>query len=102
MAEEFLAKDLQMELLPFLVGPRRIMHAIGDMSDVELFGQMSLIKEAEHLAADASVDGTHAIDFLRQLAGQNAHGEFAVYVVDVFATQTHERRPVEVVSLSIV
>ena len=53
---EFRTEDLGMHGLPFLGSPRRIMHTVGHIADVEFFRKIALVHAGENFLADFPVE----------------------------------------------
>ena len=78
LLDEVLAEVLRVELLPLSRGPRRQVDAVGDVADVQLFGEEALPDGGEHLLRDTTVQQAHAVGFLTGIQCEDAHRELLV------------------------
>ena len=78
LLDEVLAEVLRVELLPLSRGPRGQVDAVGDVADVQLFGEEALPDGGEHLLRDAAVQQAHTVGFLTGIQCEDAHGELLV------------------------
>ena len=67
--------------------PRREVHAVGDVADVELVLEIARPHVAQNLLRDLAVEPRYAVDLLREVAGQHRHRELLVGVVGVGLAQ---------------
>ena len=78
LLDEVLAEVLRIELLPLSRGPRRQVDAVGDVADVQLFGEEALPYGGEHLLRYTTVQQAHTVGFLTGIQCEDAHGELLV------------------------
>ena len=63
--------------------PRREVHAVGHVADVEFVLEVARPHVAQNVFRHLAVEPRHAVDFLRKVAGQNGHRELLVGVVGI-------------------
>ena len=80
---------------PLQVGraPGEEVHAVGHVADVQLVLEISGPHAAEDVLAHFAVQPAHAVDLLREVAGQEAHRELFVRIVRIRLAQVDELLP---------
>ena len=67
--------------------PRREVHAVGDVADVQLVLEVAGPHVAQNVLRYLAVEPRHAVHLLREVAGQHRHRELLVRVVGVGLAQ---------------
>ena len=92
---------LGIALTPFVGTQRGEVHAVSDIADMALLGEVATPDVGKHLLGNLTVEPTDTIDFLTSVAGKSTHAELLAVVIGVLTTHTDELIPRDTKHLGI-